>query len=157
MSYNYAGLQGGGINYQGQVGLVQNCTLSGNTVPSDEAQSGTAILNLAIGGQAAPALTVTACTIAQNTGDGAFVVAAVNDAGLTNSLLSTLVANNIGVNFYVLSFTSPQPSSPWATTSTAMAAAVWPVAASMATKLAPISPVPSTRSSVRFRTTVARP
>jgi len=99
---NFAGLQGGGINFQGQVGLIQNCTISGNKTPEVGTASG--LLNVAIAAQPPTTLTVTACTITRNTGNtnGAFVIAAVNDNfGLTNILLSTIVARNDAPNFFL--------------------------------------------------------
>jgi hypothetical protein len=104
VSGNFAGLQGGGVNFQGQTGTMQNCTISGNATSDADptAGGGSGILNVAILNQAPPTLTVTACTVVRNTGttNGAFTVAAYeNQLGITNRLLSTLVADNDGGNF----------------------------------------------------------
>ena len=106
ISGNFAGLQGGGVNFQGQFGEMVNCTISGNATSdaSPAAGGGSGILNLAIGDQPPPLLTLIACTVSRNTGTayGAFTVAAVyQDLGLTNRLLSTLVADNDGSNFFL--------------------------------------------------------
>jgi hypothetical protein len=105
ISGNFAGLQGGGLNFQGDIGTMQNCTISDNaTSDADpDAGGGSGILNVAILNQAPPMLTVTACTVARNTGttNGAFTVAAYEQLlGITNRLLSTLVADNDGPNFF---------------------------------------------------------
>ena len=100
VSGNFAGIQGGGLNFQGHVGTVQNCTIVGNATAEDGAGSG--IVNYAAGAEDPPTLTLTACTVAGNTGttNGAFAIAGLNDdLGLTNRLLSTLVASNVGPNF----------------------------------------------------------
>jgi hypothetical protein len=100
ISGNFAALQGGGLNYQGHVGTLQNCTIAGNATAADGAGSG--IANVAFDGEAPTTLTLTACTVAHNVGttNGAFAIAALNDnLGLTNRLLSTLVASNVGPNF----------------------------------------------------------
>ena len=100
-SDNFAGGQGGGVNFQGATGTIQNCTISSNSTP--EAGYGNGLLSVAFASQGAPSLTLTACTIAGNTGgtNGAFCVIAENeDLGLTNTILSTLVADNFGPNFY---------------------------------------------------------
>jgi hypothetical protein len=104
VSGNFAGLQGGGVNFQGQTGTMENCTISGNATSDADptAGGGSGILNVAILDQATPTLTLTACTVAHNTGttNGAFTVAAFEaPSGITNRLLSTLVADNYGVNF----------------------------------------------------------
>jgi hypothetical protein len=100
-SGNFAGIQGGGVNFQGAEGLMQNCTISGNSTPL--AGVGSGLLTVAFAAQAAPSLTVVACTIAGNTGgtSGAFSLVALNqDFGLTNTVLSTLVADNDEPEFY---------------------------------------------------------
>jgi hypothetical protein len=104
ISGNFAELQGGGLNFQGRIGEMRNCTISGNAT-SDEspaAGGGSGILNVAILNQPPPTLTLTACTVARNTGttNGGFTVAAFeHQLGITNRLLSTLVADNDGGNF----------------------------------------------------------
>jgi len=100
-SDNSAGIQGGGINFQGLGGTLQNCTISGNSTPPGGVGSG--LLTIALAAQAAPDLTVVACTVANNTGatNGAFALYAGNDdIGLTNRVLSTLVADNDSPNFW---------------------------------------------------------
>ena len=100
VSGNFAAIQGGGLNFQGHVGTLQNCTIASNATAADGAGSGVA--NVAFEGEAPTILTVTACTVAGNTGttNGAFAIAGLNDGfGLTNRLLSTLVAANAGPNF----------------------------------------------------------
>jgi hypothetical protein len=100
-SDNSAGIQGGGINFQGLVGTIENCTISGNATPPGGVGSG--LLTIALEAQAAPSLTVVACTVANNRGatNGAFALYAGNDnIGLTNRLLSTVVADNDSPNFY---------------------------------------------------------
>jgi hypothetical protein len=95
-SGNAADLQGGGLNFQGLTGRLQNCTLSGNSTPPDGA--GSAFLLITFPGESAT-LTLTACTVAGNVGctNGACILAAISgNSGLTNRLLSTLVAGNVG-------------------------------------------------------------
>ena len=107
VSDNFAGIQGGGLNFQGRAGTVQNCTIADNTTDEDGAGSG--IANVAFEAETPTILTLTACTVAGNTGttNGAFVIAGQNEnLGLTNRLLSTLVAANAGPNFsFVGTFT----------------------------------------------------
>jgi hypothetical protein len=100
ISGNSAGIQGGGINYQGHIGTIQNCTIAGNTTPEDAVGSG--IADVVFAAEAPTLLTLTACTVAYNTGgtNGAITVVGLNSgAGLTNRLLSTLVADNTPPNF----------------------------------------------------------
>jgi hypothetical protein len=100
ISGNTAGIQGGGINYQGHVGTIQNCTIANNTTPPDAVGSG--IADVLFAAESPSLLTVTACTVAYNTGstNGAITLAALNDGlGLTNLMLSTLVADNAAPNF----------------------------------------------------------
>jgi len=99
-SGNYAGIQGGGINYQGHIGTIQNCTIANNTTAPDAVGSG--IADVLFAAESASLLTVTACTVAYNTGstNGAITLAGLNDdLGLTNLMLSTLVADNTAPNF----------------------------------------------------------
>lgn len=110
-SDNFAIIQGGGVGFQGLSGTIQNCTISSNSTPAGGAGSG--LVSLAFDAQAAPSLTVTACTIAGNTGATTYgavaLVALNNDLGLTNKFLSTVVADNDSPNFYFygpLTFTS---------------------------------------------------
>jgi hypothetical protein len=98
-SGNSAKLQGGGLNFQGLTGTFQNCTISGNSMPPGG--TGSAYLLITFAGESAT-LTLTACTIARNTGstNGAcFLAALLNNTGLRNILLSTLVADNTAPNF----------------------------------------------------------
>ncbi len=100
-SGNFAGVQGGGLNFQGLTGTWQNCTVSGNSTPPDGA--GSAFLLITFPGESAT-MTLTACTVARNLGctNGACILAALpGNAGLTNTLLSTLVADNEGPNFFL--------------------------------------------------------
>jgi hypothetical protein len=100
VSGNFAAMAGGGLNFQGRVGTLENCTIANNMTPDDADGSG--IANAAFEAEAPTMLTLTACTIAGNTGstNGAFGVGALNNGlGLTNRLLSTLVAANSGPNF----------------------------------------------------------
>jgi hypothetical protein len=100
ISDNYAAMQGGGLNFQGHVGTVQNCTISGNATAADGA--GSALVEYADLAEGAPTLTLTACTVAGNTGtmNGAIAIAPFNDGfGMTNRMLSTLVGPNAGPNF----------------------------------------------------------
>ncbi len=109
-SDNFAGAGGGGVGFQGNVGTIQNSTISSNSTP--DFGSGSGLLTVAFDAQAAPSLTVTACTIAGNTGstNGAVsMIALNNDLGMTNRFLSTVVADNTTPNFYfygTLTFTS---------------------------------------------------
>lgn len=101
LSGNFAGVQGGALNMQGRAGTFQNCTIGGNSTPPDGAAS--AYLLITFPGESAT-LTFTACTIARNFGctNGACILAALpNNLGLTNNLLSTLVADNVGPNFFL--------------------------------------------------------
>lgn len=101
ISDNFAGLQGGGVNYQEGVGRMENCTISGNATPTNATASG--LLNICFGNEGA-LLTLDACTITRNFGStvAAFTIAALtNNLGLTNRLLSTLVADNSGPNFFL--------------------------------------------------------
>jgi hypothetical protein len=100
LSDNFAGKQGGGLNFQGLTGLIQNSTLSGNSTPPD-GLGGSALLNITFQAESS-LLTLTACTIARNSGSpfGAVQIAAVPfNAGLTNLMLSTLVGSNSSPNF----------------------------------------------------------
>jgi hypothetical protein len=87
--------------------MMQNCTISGNATSDTDPNGGgggSGILNVAIMNQPAPTLTMTACTVVGNTGttNGAFTVAAYqHELGITNRLLSTLVADNDGRNFFL--------------------------------------------------------
>jgi hypothetical protein len=100
LSGNYAGIQGGGLSFQGHAGTLQNCTISGNATAADGVGSG--LVNYAAEAEAPPTLTLTACTVTGNTGtlNGAFTIGGLNNnLGLTNRLLSTLVAANAGPGF----------------------------------------------------------
>jgi hypothetical protein len=100
VSGNFAAMEGGGVNFQGHAGTLQNCTIAGNATAPDGAGSG--IANVAFGAEPPTTFTVTACTVVGNTGttNGVFGIGALNnDQGLTNQLLSTLIAANFGPNF----------------------------------------------------------
>jgi hypothetical protein len=100
LSGNVAEVQGGGLNFQGLSGLLQNCTLSGNSTRANG--PGSAYLLITFPGETAK-LTLTACTIARNVGstNGACTVAMLDTSDCTNKLLSTLFANNGGPNFFL--------------------------------------------------------
>lgn len=100
LSGNTANMQGGGVNFQGLTGTFQNCTMSGNATPPEG--PGSAYLLITFPGEHAT-LTLTACTVARNLGstNGACALAMVGDNGCTNRLLSTLVADNDGPNFFL--------------------------------------------------------
>ncbi len=101
LSGNFAGVQGGGLNMQGRAAAFQNCTISRNSTPPEGAASG--FLLITFPGESAT-LGFTACTIARNRGstNGACTLAALSgNSGLTNVLLSTLVADNEGPNFFL--------------------------------------------------------
>jgi hypothetical protein len=97
---NLAEVQGGGLNFQGLTGTLQNCTLSGNATLANG--PGSAYLLITFPGETAT-LTLTACTIARNVGstNGACTVAMLDASACTNKLLSTLFANNGGPNFFL--------------------------------------------------------
>jgi hypothetical protein len=99
-SGNFAVYQGGGMNLQGSLGTLQNCTISGNSTPPEGA--GSAVLTINFIGESA-SVTFTACTIAWNFGctNGACILARRSDLGLTNRFLSTLIADNEGPNFFL--------------------------------------------------------
>ena len=100
LSENSADVQGGGLNFQGLAGTLQNCTLSANSTPPNGA--GSAYLLITFLGERAT-LTFTACTIARNVGstNGACILAMLDTFGCTNNLLSTLVADNDWPNFFL--------------------------------------------------------
>ena len=101
LSGNFAGVQGGGLNMQGRAGALQNSTISTNSTAPDGTAS--AYLLITFSGESAT-LDITACTIARNFGstNGACVLAALTgNQGLTNNLLSTLVADNEAPNFFL--------------------------------------------------------
>jgi hypothetical protein len=100
VSDNFAAIQGGGLNYQGRVGALENCTIARNATAPDGTGSG--IASVAFEAELPTILTVTACTLASNEGttNGVFGIVALNSGfGMTNRLLSTLVASNVGPNF----------------------------------------------------------
>ena len=101
LSGNSADIQAGGLNFQGLTGTLQNCTISGNSTPPDAAAS--AFLLITFPNESAT-LTLTACTVARNVGctNGACILATLSgNLGLTNILLSTLIADNEGPNFFL--------------------------------------------------------
>lgn len=100
LSGNTADLQGGGMNFQGLTGMFQNCTFSGNATPPEA--PGSAFLIITYPGEHAT-LTLTACTVARNFGstNGACALATLGDGSCTNRLLSTLITDNDGPNFFL--------------------------------------------------------
>ena len=66
VSDNFAAMQGGGLNFQGRVGTVQNCTVADNASGADGVGSG--IASVAFEFEAPTLFTLTACTVAGNTG-----------------------------------------------------------------------------------------
>jgi len=99
VSSNSAAIQGGGVNFQGVNGTIRNSTISGNFSPADGIAA--ALLTICFGNEGAN-LSVSACTIAGNTGNtnGAFVLAALDgNLGLTNRLANNIVADNQAPNF----------------------------------------------------------
>ncbi len=102
VSGNFAAIQGGGVNFQGLVGKIRNCTISGNSVTTDASASG--LLSLCFGNEGA-VLEVVSSTVVGNTGttNGAVVLAALRgNLGETNRFLNTLVAANEGPNFFTV-------------------------------------------------------
>ncbi len=98
-SDNEAEVQGGGISFQGTIGSLKNCTLSGNEAGDDGAAS--ALLHLTFPGELS-GLDISACTITRNKGDtnGAVVVAALpGSLGIVTRMINTIVANNKPRNF----------------------------------------------------------
>lgn len=102
VSRNHAGIQSGGLNFQGVIGSLKNCTLSGNSTQPEGIAS--ALLNISFGNEAST-LSLAACTIANNVGttNGTVTFAKLpgNDLGVTNRLVGTLVADNEGPNFFL--------------------------------------------------------
>ncbi len=101
LSDNFAGIQGGGVNFQGRAGTLKNCTLSGNS----NAPEGTAaaLLHLTFENEAST-LDLTACTITRNGGNdiGAVVLAALPlHRGNLTRMINTLVAQNAAPNFFL--------------------------------------------------------
>ena len=98
---NYAGIQGGGVNFQGRNGSLQNSTISGNR--TTEYETASALLHLVWTNEAS-ALDLTACTIARNCGstNGAVVIAALpGNLGSNTRMIGTLVADNASPNFFL--------------------------------------------------------
>ncbi|MCU0783282.1 MAG: right-handed parallel beta-helix repeat-containing protein [Verrucomicrobia bacterium] len=101
ISGNFAGIQGGGVNFQGLAARIKNCTISGNRTPADGTAS--ALLHLVFENEAAT-LDLTACTIARNYGNpnGAIVMAALpGNPGSKTRMIGTLVAGNAAPNFFM--------------------------------------------------------
>lgn len=98
---NSAGLQSGGVNFQGRTGSFKNCTFSGNTTPADGTAS--ALLHITFENEASD-LDVSDCTIARNRGNpvGAVVIAALpGNLGIKTRLIGTLAAENKDRNFFL--------------------------------------------------------
>jgi hypothetical protein len=101
ISGNFAGVQGGGVNFQGRTGSLKNCTISGNTTAEDGTAS--ALLHIGFENEASD-LDLSACTIARNHGNtnGAIVIAALaNNLGINTRMIGTLVANNAMPNVFL--------------------------------------------------------
>lgn len=101
ISDNFAGVQGGGVNFQGRAGVLKNCTLSGNATSAEGTASG--LLHLTFVNEAS-ALDLAACTITRNRGNdiGAIVLAALpGNRGNLTRLINTLVAQNDSPNFFL--------------------------------------------------------
>ena len=101
VSGNSAVIQAGGVNVQGCAGTIQNTTISSNSTPADAFAS--ALLLITWPGETL-AVDVTATTIAGNVGstNGAIILAAYSGSGgYTGRFLSTLVADNVGPNFFM--------------------------------------------------------
>ncbi len=99
ISGNYAGVQGGGVNFQGRTGSLKNSTISGNKTAEDGTASG--LLHLVFVSEASD-LDLTACTIADNCGNtnGAVVLAALpGNLGSNTRMIGTLAARNKTQNF----------------------------------------------------------
>jgi parallel beta-helix repeat protein len=101
ISGNFAGVQGGGVNFQGRAGSLKNCTISGNRTAADGTAS--ALLHIVFEAETSD-LALTTCTIARNHGNtnGAVVIAGLtNNLGITTRMIGTLVADNAAPNFYL--------------------------------------------------------
>lgn len=104
---NFAGIQGGGVNFQGVSGSMKNCTISGNSTPSSnsdpEVGAGSGLLHIVFGNEGAD-LELAACTITRNWGStiGAVVIAALlGNNGIVTRMIGTLVADNAAPNFFL--------------------------------------------------------
>jgi hypothetical protein len=101
VSHNFAGIQAGGVNFQGVNGRFKNCTISGNETAPDGTASG--LLHIVFENEAAD-LALSACTVARNSGgtNAAVVVAALpNNNGIVTRMIGTLVADNEPRNFFL--------------------------------------------------------
>jgi hypothetical protein len=98
---NFAGLQGGGVNFQGLNGHIRNSTISGNRVSADDGTA-SGLLHIVFGDEAAT-LALSASTIVRNVGgtNAAIVIAALpNNRGIVTRMINTLVAENENGNFF---------------------------------------------------------
>ncbi len=96
---NFAEVQGGGVNFQGYLGHIRNCTISGNR--AGDAGSASGLLHLVFPAEVS-ALDISACTIARNRGasNGAIVAAALpGSLGSLTRMIGTIAANNLPQNF----------------------------------------------------------
>ena len=98
VSDNFAAVQGGGVNFQGAIGSIKNCTISGNKIGTNGAGSG--LLNLVFPGEAS-GLAISECTITRNKGGTNAVVLAALPGSIVNLtwMIGTLVADNETRNF----------------------------------------------------------
>jgi hypothetical protein len=99
VSDNFAGIQGGGVNFQGVNGSIKNCTISGNE--TTEAGTAGGLLHIVFENEGSD-LALAACTIARNFGgtNGAVVIAALpNNNGIATRMIGTLIADNEPQNF----------------------------------------------------------
>lgn len=98
ISDNVAGVQGGGVNFQGTIGNLRNTTISGNQVAVNGAASG--LLHLVLAGGSS-GLSLSSCTITRNRGGTNAVVLAALPGCLASLtwMTSTLVADNDTQNF----------------------------------------------------------
>ncbi len=101
ISGNFAGIQGGGLNFQGRTGSLKNSTVSGNKTLVDGTAS--ALLHLTFGSEASD-LDISECTIVDNCGNtnAAVVIAGLpGNLGINTRMIGTLVANNLTQNFFL--------------------------------------------------------
>ena len=98
LSDNFAGVQGGGVNFQGLSGHIKNSTISGNETKDHGDASG--LLHIVFESESSD-LSFSACTITRNHGGtNAVVIAALPaNRGIITRMIDTLVADNQPGNF----------------------------------------------------------